>query len=193
MLSAPRRTLSGAVPRLSLVGLSVNTIGRLIVCAGGRRKESLTLSGIIHPWYLQVHHVAKKRDKTRNRDGSSPPGAQGLMEKAGNRTCCHHGGGGGGLWGLSTWNAPWSVLYMVTTTITQWGKMVNDVLYFAANAVNLLTCKWANSSQWLIIFMINCLHPVPELIFISTILSCAINIFHFALQLLIKNVKHLLK
>lgn len=40
--------------------------------------------------------MAKKRDKTRNRDGSSPPGAQGLMEKAGNRTCCHHGGGGGG-------------------------------------------------------------------------------------------------
>lgn len=46
--------------------------------------------------------------------------------------------------------------------------------------------------------MINHLHDqlsssVPELLFISTILSCAINRFHFALQLLIKNVKHLLK
>lgn len=157
--------------------------GRLIVCAGGRLKESLALPMSIHPWYLQVHHVVKERDTTRNRDASYALGPQGLVGKDGNPTCCHHAVGDSGNWTLG--NAPWSAL-------SQAGKMVHDVLYFAANAINLLTCKWANSSQWLIIFMIKCLHPIPELIFISAISSCAINIFHFALQLLIKNVKHLL-
>lgn len=45
--------------------------GRLTLCAGGRLKEPLALSGITHPWYLQVHRVAKERDKTKNRDVSS--------------------------------------------------------------------------------------------------------------------------
>lgn len=66
-------------------------------------------------------------------------------------------------------------------------------LSFASDTVNLIPCKRAKSLQWLIVSMINCLRPIPKLIFISTILSSAINIFHFALRLLIKPVQHLLK
>lgn len=145
-------------------------------------------------WYMQTHYIPEERAKTGRQGGAT--GSQRL------RAWC--GGSGGGLVGDYLWfcgalrtlrhtgerQASPSHCHQDDFSVE---KEDGWCLSSASDTVNLIPCKRAKSLQWLIVSMINCLPPIPKLIFISTILSSAINIFHFALRLLIKPVQHLLK
>lgn len=134
------RALYRAVSGLPLVGISVNTSsdwGVNYLCIW-------QTEGVSDPLYDNSFHKTcksimwpRKGIKQRTRDASYSPRAQGLVRKVGNHTCCNSHNGGGGPLGTKHMVSP----HKVITTISQCGKTIDDTLYLAANAVNLLTSK----------------------------------------------------
>lgn len=153
------RVLYCAMSRLPLVKISKNTLfwleaNLLAQVADWRGLRSLWL---FIPC-LQVCRVAKGIKQGTHLNFS---GAQSLVAKAGSFSHCkvHNEGLGG---------CAQRVHRGQSTRSSQLFLSVERQLMMSFILLQmqcLTTCKWANSLQWLIPFMINCLHPIPKLIF----------------------------
>lgn len=125
----------------------------------------------VMPWKLRVHLWPRSGIKQGTRDASDPPGGQGLGVMGGGTLAIAPTVTHTGALGLNTWAYTLGSLHKVIATSSRRGKMMDDVLYLATNAVNLIPSKWANSLHWLMVFMINSLRPSPTLIFNNLVIG----------------------